>query len=158
MFVKLTVVLRIKKSILNFKRILGWHFFPFPEYLVTQGELLSKTVLILSWWSRWGTQWGALGRGQQKDSVGGMPCLTSDVTEVRWPSCGWTFHAYLFLDQNLVKTKNKIYMFLCVYVYIHTHKNIYIPKYNRRNSGIAIQEKERIITNTQFFLVGKLAI
>ena len=70
-------------------------------------------------------QWGALGGSQQKDGVGGVPCLTSDVTEVRWPSCGWTFHAYLFLDQPCQNKKQNICFCVCVYIYTHTQKHIY---------------------------------
>ena len=64
---------------------------------------------------------GALGGGQQKEVVGGVPCLTSDVTEVRWPSCGWSFHTCSFLDQSCQNRKQNMYVFVCVYIYVHTH-------------------------------------
>ena len=50
-----------------------------------------------------------------------------------------------------------LYIYIYIYTHTHTHNHVY-QNITEENSGIASQEKERVITNTQFFLVGKLAI
>ena len=50
-----------------------------------------------------------------------------------------------------------VYIYIYIYTHTHTHNHVY-QNITEENSGIASQEKERVITNTQFFLVGKLAI